>query len=65
MADDALVNNNRIFDIGTDCNVYGYDFGLGNWGSTNSVTNNKTRGFDWPYDGVTDGKNKVIPHPHD
>lgn len=64
-ADNAVVDNNRFFDSSGDCNQYGYDIGLGNWGSNNSVTNNKARGFDLPYDGVTDGKNKVIPRPHD
>ena len=58
-ADDGVIDNNRIFDAGEDGGHY--DIGLGNWGSGNAVTNNKVRGFDIPYDGVTDGKNKVIP----
>lgn len=64
-ADNVIVDNNRIFDGSGDCNQFGYDYGLGNWGSNNLVTNNKARGFDIPYDGVTEGKNKIIPRPHD
>lgn len=62
--DGLLIDNNRVFDDGTDCNVNGYDYGVGNWGSNNVVTNNKVRGFDTSYDGVTGGKNKVIPGPN-
>jgi len=59
--DDGIVHNNRIFDEGLDHPNSGYDIGLGNWGTNNSVTNNKVRGFEVPYDGVADGNNKAIP----
>lgn len=61
--DDLTVDNNRVFDDGSigDCNQYDYDYGIGNWGNDNDVTNNKVRGYDTPYDGVTDGSNKAIP----
>lgn len=62
--DDLTIDNNRVFDDGEDCNANSYDYGIGNWGTGNVVTNNKVRGFDTPYDGVTDGKNKVIPGPN-
>jgi parallel beta-helix repeat protein len=54
-------DNNRVFDEGAD-GPHG-DWGIGNWADGNTVTNNKVRGFDVPYDGVTGGKNKVIPGP--
>ncbi len=56
-------NNNRVFDEGADHPNSSYDYGIGNWGSDNEVTNNKVKGFDVPYDGVTGGKNKSIPGP--
>ena len=59
--DDCTVNNNRVFDNGPD-GLHG-DVGIGSYGEGNSVTNNKVRGFETPYDGVTGGKNKVIPGP--
>jgi hypothetical protein len=66
-ADHVTVDNNRIFETGSDGS---YDIGLGNYDSpctdastTNSITNNKVRGYDTPYDGVSDGKNKSIPSP--
>ena len=46
IADDALVDNNRIFDGGPD-GPHG-DFGLFDAGSMNIVTNNKILGFDEP-----------------
>lgn len=60
-ANNGTVHNNRIFDEGPDHPNSGYDYGLGNWGTNNSVTNNKVRGFEIPYDGVTGGNNKAIP----
>ncbi|MBN1121560.1 MAG: right-handed parallel beta-helix repeat-containing protein [Anaerolineae bacterium] len=60
-ADNGTYDNNRIFDEGADHPNSGYDYGLGNWGADNTVTNNKVRGFDVPYDGVEDGTNKTIP----
>ncbi len=60
-ADGSVVNNNRVFDQGADHPNSGYDIGIGSYGD-NSVTNNKARGFDDPYDGLADlGSNKVIP----
>jgi len=60
---DSIINNNKIFDEGEDCNVNDYDYGLGNWGTSNLVTNNKVKGFDTPYDSVEGGKNKSIQGP--
>lgn len=57
--DGLIVDNNRVFDSGTDAS--GYDIGIGNYGDGNTITNNKVRDYDTPYDGVTGGKNKVIP----
>lgn len=57
-ADGVTVDNNRVFETGSDGF---YDIGIGDYGLGNAVTNNKVRGFALPYDGVTDGKNKVIP----
>lgn len=54
----AVVDNNRVFEDGPD--GY-YDIGIGSWGTNNLVTNNKVRGYDVPYDGVTGGKNKAVP----
>lgn len=56
-------SNNKVFDEGTDHQNSGYDYGIGNWGIDNKVTNNKVKGFDVPYEGVTGGKNKSIPGP--
>lgn len=60
-ADDGTVHNNRVFDEGADHPNSSYDIGLGNWGTNNTVTNNKVKGFDDLYDGVTGGNNKAIP----
>lgn len=54
-------DNNRVFDDGPD-GPHG-DYGIGDWGIGNAVTNNKVSGYDTPYDGVIGGKNKVIPGP--
>ncbi|MCU0988736.1 MAG: right-handed parallel beta-helix repeat-containing protein [Xanthomonadales bacterium] len=48
LSDGAVVDNNRIFDGGPDGNQTGYDIGLGDWGTGNTITNNKIRGFDDP-----------------
>lgn len=61
-ANAVTVDNNRIFESGPDG---AYDYGLGNWGTDNVVTNNKVRGYEFAYDGVTSGRNKAIPSPHD
>ena len=46
----------------------GVDGPHGDWGiadlNQNTVTNNKVRGYEIPYFGVTDGKNKSIPGPN-
>jgi len=62
ISDSGTYANNRVFDDGPDHPNSSYDIGFGNYGN-NSVTNNKVRGFDTPYEGVDDGKNKVIPDP--
>ena len=62
-ADGVTVDNNKVFESGTDTNQFGYDIGVGNWGTGNVVTNNKSKGYSTPYDGVVDGKNKAIPSP--
>lgn len=62
-SNNCLVDNNKLRDVGIDGL---YDFGLGNWGIGNIVTNNKATGFDYPYDEAPlegQGKNKVIPSP--
>ncbi len=61
-ADGVTVDNNKVFESGADCNQRGYDYGVINWG-TNTVTNNKSKGYSTPYYGVTNGKNKAIPSP--
>ena len=67
-ADNATVAHNKISDSTSiaDCNVNGYDVGIGNYGnssstdgSSNSVTHNTASGFDTPFDGLNGGKNKV------
>jgi len=58
-----VINNNKVFDIGVDEVTHGYDYGISDWGNGSTITNNKVKGFDNPYDGVTGGKNKVIPGP--
>ena len=60
---DSLLRNNRVFDEGADDPNSGYDIGIGLYGTDSTAKNNKVRGFDLPYDGVTGGKNKVIPGP--
>jgi len=64
IADDTVIDNNRIFDGGPDHANSGYDIGLGNYGLDNAITNNKLRGWDAPTDGV-DEDQKVIPSPAD
>jgi hypothetical protein len=63
--DGVTVDNNKVFESGPDNNS-GFDVGIGDYYDTapNTVTNNKVRGYDTPYDGVVGGKNKVIPDPH-
>lgn len=59
--DGAVINNNKVFESGADINAFGYDIGIGNYGSGNAVTNNKVKGYTTAYEGVTDGNNKTIP----
>ena len=68
--DSLVIDNNRVFDDGADCNQFGYDIGVGDYGAGNQVTNNKVRGYDTPYDpaslaGKGKGANKTVPQPHD
>lgn len=69
-ADDAAVDNNRVFNAGADSNTgpVPFDIGLGDYGSDNQITNNKVRGYDTPADADPDDGEitgtKVIPHPH-
>jgi len=58
-ADGTTIENNRVFDDGVD-GPHG-DYGVFDEGTGNAVVNNKVRGFDTPYDGVSGGNNKVIP----
>lgn len=59
---DSTFDNNKVFDSGED-GPHG-DFGIVDVsGTDNSFTNNKVRGFDFPYFDVMGGKNKVIPGP--
>jgi hypothetical protein len=60
-ANGVTIDNNKIFETGDDTNISGTDIGLGNYGSNNVITNNKSKGFAMPYDGVIGGKNKAIP----
>lgn len=56
----TAIDNNRVFDVGVD-GPHG-DYGIVDLGE-NDVTNNKVRGFDEAYYGVSGGKNKTIPGP--
>lgn len=59
------IDNNRVFDGGADHANSGYDIGIGDWGPSSSVTNNKIRGFDTPVDGFVDPETqKLIPSPN-
>lgn len=58
LADNATVNNNKVFESGADGF---YDIGIGNYGASNAVTNNKVKGYETAYDGVSGGNNKAIP----
>ena len=54
----ATVNNNTVSDTGSD-GMNG-DYGIIDYYGGNSVTNNKVKGFDYPYYGVDGGKNKTV-----
>lgn len=60
-ADNAIVDGNKVSDSTSiaDCNQFGYDIGIGNYGTSNTIAKNKVGGFDLPFDGPIDGKNKV------
>ena len=45
IGDNAILDNNRIFDGGQDGINSGYDIGIWNYGAMNDITNNKIRGF--------------------
>jgi hypothetical protein len=59
--DNAVVDGNKVFDSASiaDCNQFGYDIGIGNYGDNNLITKNKVGGFDLPFDGPVGEKNKV------
>ncbi|HYE89940.1 MAG TPA: right-handed parallel beta-helix repeat-containing protein, partial [Terriglobales bacterium] len=66
-----VIDNNRVFDHGEDCNQQGYDFGVIDDGAGNTVTNNKVRGYETPYEpetlagkGKGGNKSKKVPQPH-
>lgn len=61
LANGATFVNNRVVDEGPDCNQSGWDIGIGNYGADSLFMNNKVRGFELPYDGVTAGDNRTIP----
>lgn len=60
-ADNALVDGNKVSDSTSiaDCNQFGYDIGIGNYGDNNIITKNKAGGFDLPFDGPIGEKNKI------
>lgn len=64
-SDGATIAKNFVADQGADCNAFGYDYGIGDWGSSypassNALTKNQVSGFDTPYDPASPGgKNKV------
>lgn len=64
VSDNSLVDNNKIHDQGDDNVNSCCDIGIGNYGTDNTVTNNKVRGFDLPIDGPDEGDNKTIPDPN-
>jgi hypothetical protein len=63
--DNTSVTHNDVKDSGADCNVNGYDIGIGNYGdadpTTNDVSFNSVSGFDVPFDGPVGSHNKVKP----
>jgi hypothetical protein len=57
--DDVTVDENKVIDSSAiDCNQFGYDIGIGNYGENNSINKNKVSGFDMPFDGDVGEKNK-------
>jgi len=58
-----VVRNNNVIDDNSiaDCNVNGYDIGIGAYGDHITVLNNTVGGFDTPIDGDPDGSgNKIL-----
>ena len=55
-SDNMTVSRNLVFDRDKveDCNVNGYDIGIGSYGTGSSVTRNVVKGFDTPTDGVAE-----------
>ncbi len=77
-SNNVTLDNNKVFDEGEDAGIehlvpatetepahyVTYDIGIGSYGESNILTNNKVRGFDTPYEGLSDpGNNKVIGQP--
>lgn len=60
-SDGGIFKNNKVFDKGIDHPNSCCDVGIWDGGDDNTVTNNKVRGFDVPYEGVTGSKNKAVP----
>jgi hypothetical protein len=61
--DGLTADKNKVSDddLIADCNQFGYDIGIGNYGSGNSINKNMLSGFDTSFDGPVDEKNKVRP----
>ncbi|MFY9300811.1 MAG: right-handed parallel beta-helix repeat-containing protein [Candidatus Nitrosotenuis sp.] len=59
--DNLTIDGNKVFDSTAiaDCNQFGYDIGVGNYGENNSITKNQVGGFETPFDGDVGAKNKV------
>lgn len=55
----ATVDNNKIFGNGAEGS-----YGVVDYTGDNVVTNNKVKGYDFAYYGVTSGKNKTIGSPN-
>ena len=67
LLNNALIENNKVFEEGTDG---AYDIGVGDYdqytstpADNNVVKNNKVNGYTTAYEEVSGGKNKVIPGP--
>lgn len=67
-ADNGLYKKNDLKDEGVDSG--GYDIGIGNWGTGNTLDKNKVKGFDIPYDPpveslkiTREGLDVAVPHP--
>lgn len=59
--DNLTIDGNKVFDSTAiaDCNQFGYDIGIGNYGTNNIITKNQVGGFTTPFDGDIGEKNKV------